>query len=93
MFGAGMIKVRGDQSWQDSTALYYQFETQPIPGPLSRWFHFLPRAVLKAGVWFNWMAEIVAPLFVFWPRAARHIAGVIIIIFQLTLIFSGNLSF
>ncbi|HKJ43977.1 MAG TPA: lipase maturation factor family protein, partial [Sunxiuqinia sp.] len=45
------------------------------------------------GVWFNWLAEVVSPLFVFWPRIARQIAGVIIIAFQLTLILSGNLSF
>ena len=93
MLGAGLIKLRGDQSWHNSTALYYQFETQPIPGPLSRWFHLLPKTVLKAGVWFNWLAELVAPLFVFWPRIARHIAGVIIVLFQIVLIFSGNLSF
>jgi hypothetical protein len=30
---------------------------------------------------------------VFWPRIARHIAGIIIILFQITLILSGNLSF
>src|SRR6188474_988743 len=61
MFGAGMIKIRGDDVWRNGTALYYHFETQPIPGPLSRWFHFLPRAVLKTGVWFNFLAEVVAP--------------------------------
>lgn len=93
MLGAGLIKIRGDEVWRNATALYYHFETQPIPGPLSRWFHFLPHAVLKAGVWFNWLAELVAPLFVFWPRVARHIAGVIIVLFQITLILSGNLSF
>jgi Lipase maturation factor len=93
MWGAGLIKIRGDEVWRNGTALYYHFETQPIPGPLSRWFHFLSPAILKAGVWFNWLAELVAPLFVFWPRIGRHIAGVIIILFQLTLIFSGNLSF
>jgi hypothetical protein len=93
MFGAGMIKIRGDEIWRNGTALYYHFETQPLPGPLSRWFHFLPHPVLKAGVWFNWLAELIAPWFVFWPRLARHIAGVIIILFQLTLILSGNLSF
>ncbi|MDB5110634.1 MAG: lipase maturation factor family protein, partial [Mucilaginibacter sp.] len=69
------------------------FETQPIPGPLSRWLHFLPRIVLKIGVWFNWLAELAAPWFVFGPRLARHIAGVVIVLFQVTLIFSGNLSF
>jgi hypothetical protein len=93
MLGAGLIKIRGDEIWRKGTALYYHFETQPIPGPLSRWFHFLPNGVLKVGVWFNWLAELVAPWFVFWPRLARHIAGVIIILLQLTLILSGNLSF
>nr|WP_222841302.1 lipase maturation factor family protein [Hymenobacter sp. BT188] len=93
MLGAGLIKLRGDEIWRNSTALYYHFETQPIPGPLSRWFHFLPQPVLQLGVWFNWLAEIVAPFFVFWPRVARHIAGVVIIVFQLNIILSGNLSF
>jgi len=43
MLGAALIKLRGDIVWRDLTALYYHFETQPIPNPLSRWFHFLPR--------------------------------------------------
>jgi hypothetical protein len=93
MLGAGLIKIRGDEVWRNGTALYYHFETQPIPGPLSRWFHFLPQVLLKMGVGFNWLAELVAPFFVFWPRLARHIAGVVIIALQVTLIFSGNLSF
>ncbi|MBO9202449.1 MULTISPECIES: lipase maturation factor family protein [Niastella] len=93
MLGAGLIKLRGDVVWRNGTALYYHFETQPIPGPLSRWFHFLPHTALKTGVWFNWLAELIAPLFVFWPRLARQTAGIVIILFQLTLISSGNLSF
>jgi hypothetical protein len=93
MLGAGLIKLRGDEIWRNATALYYHFETQPLPGPLSRWFHFLPHPVLQAGVYFNWLAELVAPFFVFWPRLARHIAGPIIIALQIVLVLSGNLSF
>ena len=93
MLGAGLIKIRGDEIWRNATALFYHFETQPLPGPLSRWFHFLPRKVLQAGVWFNFLAELAAPLFVFGPRLARHIAGSVIILFQLVIIISGNLSF
>jgi Lipase maturation factor len=93
MLGAGLIKIRGDEVWRNGTALYYHFETQPLPGPLSRWFHFLPRVFLKMGVWYNHLAELVAPWFVFWPRAARHVAGSVIVILQITLILSGNLSF
>ena len=93
MLGSGLIKYRGDDIWRKGTALYYHFETQPIPGPLSRWFHFLPRIMLKWGVWFNFLAELAAPWFVFWPRMGRHIAGVVIVLFQLSIILSGNLSF
>ncbi len=93
MLGAGLIKVRGDEVWRNGTALFYHFETQPLPGPLSRWFNFLPHIILKTGVWFNWLAELVSPVFVFWPKFARHIAGIIIISFQVTLILSGILSF
>lgn len=93
MLGAGLIKIRGDEVWRNGTALYYHFETQPLPGPLSRWFHFLPHAILKFGVWYNFLAELVAPWFVFRPRPARHIAGTVIVILQVILIFSGNLSF
>jgi hypothetical protein len=93
MLGSGLIKFRGDKIWRNGTALYYYFETQPIPGPLTRWFHFLSHASLKIGVWFNWLAELVAPWFVFWPRLARHIAGSVIVLFQFVIILSGNLSF
>jgi len=93
MLGAGLIKIRWDVTWLNGTALWYHFETQPIPGPLSRWFHFLPRTALKIGVWLNFLAELAAPWFVFWPRIARHIAGSVIVLFQLNIFLSGNLSF
>jgi len=93
MLGAALIKLRGDPAWRNLTALCYHFETQPIPNPLSREFHFLPHWMLKTGVLFNFLAELVAPWFAFYPRVARRIAGVILVLFQLTLILSGNLSF
>jgi hypothetical protein len=93
MVGAALIKLRGDVVWRDLTALYYHFETQPIPNPLSRWFHFLPHWILKGGVLFNYLAELIAPWFAFYPRIARHIAGVILVAFQFSLILGGNLSF
>jgi hypothetical protein len=93
MLGSALIKLRGDPCWRDLTALYYHFETQPIPGPLSRWFYSLPHWVLKTGVLFNFLAELVAPWFAFYPRLGRRIAGVIMLLFQIILILSGNLSF
>src|SRR5262249_44821463 len=42
MFGAGLIKLRGDPCWRDLTCLDYHYETQPIPNPLSWYFHWTP---------------------------------------------------
>ena len=93
MLGAGLIKLRGDMCWRDLTALYYHFETQPIPNPFSRYFHFLPHPILNFGVIWTFIVELGAPFFCFWPRWGRYIAGLLIISFQFTLIVSGNLSF
>jgi hypothetical protein len=93
MLGSALIKLRGDSCWTDLSALYYHFETQPIPNPFSRTFHFLPHPVLQFGVIWTFVVELVAPFFIFWPRWGRYIAAGIIISFQFTLIISGNLSF
>ncbi len=93
MFGAGLIKIRGDTCWGDLTCLYYHYETQPIPNPLSWWLHFRPHWFHKFGALWNHFIELIVPWFAFWPRAARHIAGVLLVSFQIVLILSGNLSF
>src|SRR5207247_10828138 len=43
MFGAGMIKLRSDPCWRDLTCLFYHYETQPLPNPLSWYLHHSPR--------------------------------------------------
>ena len=53
----------------------------------------MPRWILKAGVLFNFLAELVAPWFAFYPRIARHLAGMVMVLFQFTLVLGGNLSF
>ncbi len=93
MFGAGLIKIRGDACWRDLTCLDYHYETQPIPNPLSRVLHFMPGWFQKAGVLLNHFAELIAPWFVFGTRLARHVAGAVLVTFQVVLILSGNLSF
>jgi len=93
MLGAGLIKIRGDSCWRDLTCLCYHYETQPIPNPLSRLFHFQPQWAHKIGCLFNHLVELIAPIFAFWPPIARRIAGMLFVTFQLILILSGNLSF
>jgi Lipase maturation factor len=93
MFGAGMIKLRGDSCWRDLTCLVYHFETQPIPNPLSWYFALAPLAVKKLGVLFNHFAEVVTPFGYLMPWApVRRMTGAIAVIFQFTIFLSGNLS-
>jgi Lipase maturation factor len=93
MIGAGLIKMRGDPCWRDLTCLYYHYETQPIPNPLSWYLHFAPRWFHRAGVLYNHLAELVAPWFAFAPGVGRHLGGIVMLTFQVFLILSGNLSF
>jgi len=93
MIGAGLIKLRGDSCWRDLTCLYYHYETQPIPNPISRYLHFAPHWFHNIETAWNHFVELVVPWFSFGPRTARHIAGVLLVTFQIFLILSGNLSF
>lgn len=93
MFGAGLIKIRGDECWRELRCLDFHYETQPNPGPLSYYFHLMPAWTHTAGVAFNHFAELVAPFGVFGPRKVRIAAGAVIVTFQSILILSGNLSF
>jgi Lipase maturation factor len=93
MWGAGLIKLRGDPCWRDLTCLDFHFETQPIPSPASAWFHALPPLAHEIGVAFNHVVELGAPFLVFGPRRARTVAGALMAALQLVLIASGNLSY
>jgi hypothetical protein len=92
MFGAGLIKIRGDACWRNLTCLNYYFETQPMPNPLSWYFHWLPEAVHKGGVAFNHFVELLVPFAYFAPQPIAAVAGWFTIAFQAVLIVSGNLS-
>jgi hypothetical protein len=93
IFGAGLIKIRGDTCWRDLTCLQYHYETQPMPNPLSWYFHWLPTWIHKTGVLFNHFAELVVPFAYFAPYYISGVAGLITLFFHLWLFASGNFSF
>jgi hypothetical protein len=102
-FGAGMIKIRGGREWRDLTALYYHHETQPMPGPLSRQAHLLPRWFHRLEVLGNHFAQLVVPWFLFvpivglWvpgpvPAIVGMVAAALVIATQLWLVATGNFA-
>ncbi len=102
-FGAGMIKIRGGREWRDLTALTYHHETQPMPGPLSRQAHLLPRWFHRLEVVGNHFAQLVVPWFLFAPLLGLWVPGpapgiigaaaaAVVIGTQLWLVATGNFA-
>lgn len=91
-FGAGLIKWRGDPCWRDLTCLRYHHETQPMPGPLSWFFHHLPAPLHRVEVAANHVVQLVVPFGLFFPQPVAGIAAAIIIVTQLWLVLSGNFA-
>ena len=91
-FGAGLIKMRGDPCWRNLTCLYYHHETQPMPGPLSWFFHHLPKPLHRVEVAGNHFAQLIVPFGLFAPQPVAGVAGGIVVITQLWLVVSGNFA-
>ena len=92
MFGAGLIKLRGDDCWRSLTCLNYHYETQPTPNPLSWFFHWAPQWTHTGGVLVNHFSELIVPFGYFLPQPIASIAGLLTIVFQGLIMASGNLS-
>src|SRR5207248_19817 len=91
-FGAGLIKLRGDSCWRDLTCLFYHHETQPMPGPLSWFFHHIPKPLHRVEVAGNHVAQLIVPFGLFAPQPVASIAGAVVVITQLWLVASGNFA-
>jgi hypothetical protein len=91
-FGAGLIKLRGDRCWRDLSCLDYHHETQPMPNPLSWYFHHLPRPLHRVEVLGNHLAQLVAPVGLLLPQPVADVCGLVIVVTQVWLLLSGNFS-
>lgn len=91
-FGAGLIKMRGDACWRKLTCLYHHHETQPMPGPLSWYFHHLPRPLHRVEAAANHVTQLVVPFLLFTPQPVATAAASLMILTQLWLMLSGNFS-
>ncbi|OKH94775.1 lipase maturation factor family protein [Streptomyces uncialis] len=91
-FGAGLIKIRGDECWRKLTCLDHHHETQPMPGPLSRFFHHLPKPVHRVEVAANHVTQLALPPLLFTPQPVAGWAAALMIVTQLWLVLSGNFA-
>ncbi|WP_406440513.1 lipase maturation factor family protein [Streptomyces sp. NBC_01613] len=91
-FGAGLIKMRGDACWRKLTCLDHHHETQPMPGPLSWFFHHLPKPLHRVEVAANHVTQLVVPVLLFTPQPVATAAASLMIVTQLWLVLSGNFA-
>ena len=89
-FGAGLIKLRGDRCWRELRCMEWHHETQPLPNPLSWFFHRLPRTFHRLEVVGNFGAQLVLPFGLLLPQPWASIAAALMIGSQLYLVVSGN---
>ncbi|WP_339105764.1 lipase maturation factor family protein [Haloterrigena salinisoli] len=92
MFGAGLIKLRGDDCWRDLSCMDYHYETQPIPNPLSWFAHHLPKRFHRFETFGNHVVELLIPFLYFAPQPASSLAGAATIGFMGWLMLTGNFA-
>ena len=99
--------MRGSSCWTDKTCLYYHFETQPIPSPLSFAYHFAPASVHRAMVNTDLTVQLYTAWFVLFPactalwlptavervvRFTVRLGGFLQAGFMVGILLSGNFS-
>jgi len=92
MFGAGLIKLRGDDCWRRLTCLDSHYETQPLPNPLSWHAHHLPERVHRFETLGNHVVELAVPFLYLAPEPYAAVGGLATIGFQAWLLLTGNFS-
>jgi lipase maturation factor 1 len=93
-FESGLVKLAwGDRAWLDLRALEYHFETQPIPHAISWYAHQLPPWCLGLMCLLMFAVELVVPFLLVFPRRIRHAAAVTLVVFQVSILVTGNFAF
>ena len=94
IFASGMVKIMsGDPTWQDFTALYYHFFTQPLPTPIAWYVNQLPHFILKFSTASALFVELFTPFLIFFPRRLRFVGASSILVMQTLILLTGNYNF
>jgi lipase maturation factor 1 len=94
MFSSGVVKLRsGDRTWRSLTALFYHYETQPLPTPLAWLAHQLPTWFHRTSCAMMFAIELPVALLILAPPPFCYVAGVLTIALMLLMMATGNYGF
>jgi hypothetical protein len=93
MFCSGIVKLCCDPVWRNLTALYYYFETQPLPNVVAWYAHQLPHWLQRFCAGSTLLIELIVPFFIFGPCRFKLIAGILFCFLQGLISLTGNYGF
>jgi predicted DCC family thiol-disulfide oxidoreductase YuxK len=94
MFLSGAVKLlSGDPTWRNFTALFYHYQTQPLPTPLAWYFFQLPGWFQRLSVGVAFFVELLVPFLIFAPRRIRLFAAGAITLLEVLIFLTGNYAF
>lgn len=90
----GAVKLQsGDSSWRDGTAVWFHYQSQPLPNTWAWYIYQWPMQFHKISTLFVFIVELVLPFGLFFTDEVRAIVGVLFIGLQVLIWITGNLSF
>ena len=94
MFSSGLVKfLSGDPAWRSLTALTSHYGTQPLPTWIGWYAHQMPPNVQRASCAIMFVIELVVPWLIFGSMRCRHVACLVLLMFQGLIAATGNYGF
>ena len=94
VFSSGLVKLLSqDPTWSDLTALYYHYETQPLPTWIGWYAHQLPHGFQEFSVASVFIIQLGAVFLIFGPRRIRYMGCSALVFLDVLIILTGNYGF
>jgi lipase maturation factor 1 len=94
VFSSGLVKIiNKDPTWNDFTALYYHYETQPLPTWIGWFAHQLPHGFQEFSVACVFIIQLGAVFLIFGPRRIRYLGCSILVFHEVLILLTGNYCF
>lgn len=94
MLSAGVVKLSsGDPNWRKLRALFFHYETQPLPNRVAWYAHQLPEWLQKLSVLGTFFFELLVPFCCLGPAPLKLVGFCLLVLFQGLLMLSGSYGF
>jgi hypothetical protein len=94
IFSAGVVKLTSrDKTWRSLEALFYHYETQPLPNIPGWHAHQLPKMAQKISTLGTFFFELAVPFLALGPGPVRLTGFFLMVFFQGLICLTGNYGF